>query len=165
MPIKTISSAILPVVRIFITVWVVGWGLSLPGIISERTHISLNGGVTLLQARLEFIGFWIIGLLFWFTLCVGLKKVAIDDKNIYVSNWFRKATIPANSISDVMGGKLGGILVLVRFKKPTPFGKQITFVAQRADGRSGDRRNGSKLLFWRQHPVVAELKQFAHLEE
>jgi hypothetical protein len=74
----------------------------------------------------------------------GLKRVAMSDTSLHVSNFLRDIVVPLNDISSV--GEIEGwaYRVCIQFKEETPFGRQIRFSPK---GFSSPRP----------HPIVAEL--------
>jgi len=88
----------------------------------------------------------------WF--CAGLKRVRVDDKFLYVSNYQNEISVPFNLIADVTENRwVRNHPVTIHFHSATEFGDKITFMPK------------SRMTFrpWSSHPVVAELKQLAHL--
>jgi hypothetical protein len=103
-------------------------------------------------ARYAFLGVWILGSgsILWFY--AGLKRVGVDDRYLYVSNYLREIQIPLNDIEAVRENRWINIHpIVVRFKQNSVFGRKITFMPK------------TRFISWRTHPVVAELKQMAGL--
>lgn len=76
-----------------------------------------------------------------------LKRVSIDDKNLYVAGFFKEITIPLraiNSVTDVHGGSP----VIVRLTEESDFGRTILFVAK-----------WQLVLPWEHHPILDELSR------
>ncbi len=90
----------------------------------------------------------------WNWYCVArLKRVRIDGSNLCISNFFKEVRIPLDSIRGVTENRwLNLHPVTIHFRSPTPFGNSIVFMPK------------LRLLGWRSHPVVAELKELAHLD-
>ena len=74
-----------------------------------------------------------------------LKRVAMSETSLHVSNFRREIAVPLNDISSV--GEIEGppYRVCIQLKKETPFGRQIFF----------SPKGGSSP---RPHPIVAELR-------
>jgi hypothetical protein len=105
------------------------------------------------QLKLIFLAVWIFGTVFVLWLCTGLKRVRIDSRRLYVSNYLREVTLPFDDIIDVTQNRWINIRpVTIHLRNATMFGDQITFMPKR------------ELLFWKKSPVVAELKALAGLE-
>jgi len=100
--------------------------------------------------RLEFLVAWVVGTLFILLTCAGLKRVRIDAKYIYISNYFREIQIPVGNISEVTENRILNMHpITIRFRDSNEFGKSIRFMPTRWFG------------FWSSHPVVAELKELS----
>ena len=96
---------------------------------------------------------WIAGSAFIYWSCVRLKKVSIDDKYLYVSNYFQEIAIPFSYIGDVTENRwLNNHPVTIHFKSPTEFGDRIIFMPT---------------FRWvpslSSHPVVIRLKELARI--
>lgn len=78
-----------------------------------------------------------------------LKWVALDDGNLYVSNWITEITIPASAIQSVEG-LYGGWRVMIRLKTESRFGRKIFFLAHL-----------QPFVFSPSRPVVEELRRMA----
>jgi len=94
---------------------------------------------------------WIACAIFILWFNGGLKRVKIDTKNIYISNYFHEISLPLSKISRVTENRwINSRPVTIYFSSNTDFGERITFIPTiRLFG------------FWSSHPVVAELKQLA----
>jgi hypothetical protein len=91
------------------------------------------------------IGFWI-----WF---VPFKRVYVNKKTLYISNYFQTISIPVSEIENVAENRWINIHpITIHLRQATPFGRKITFMPK------------LRFLVWQSHPVVAELKQLAGLE-
>ena len=85
-------------------------------------------------------------LLFW-----PLKKVVIDDNNLYVSDFHTEITIPFSEIERVSEFVLSEPRrVTIRLKNPTRFGRKIVFLA-----------TYRAFAFFSSHPIVSELRELA----
>jgi hypothetical protein len=109
--------------------------------------------------------FWFAGSLHWnwwdlaplvfFTAfflwsAVPLKRVRIDGRYIYVSNYRKEIAVPLEQIEAVTKNRwVNSQPVTVRFRSATAFGSRITFIPRvQWYGPS-----------WRTHPVVEELRR------
>src|ERR1044072_6019812 len=90
----------------------------------------------------------------WIVWCsLPLKKVSIDDQNLYVSNYFHEMTVPFSLIGDVTENKwLNHHPITIHFKLPTEYGNQIVFIPP-----------VRLLRYIGSDPIVAELKQLAKI--
>ena len=85
--------------------------------------------------------------LYWF--CMPLKRVELDDSALYVSNYLRETSVPLEDIDEVRENRWVNIRpVTVTFRTDTDFGNRIVFMPT-------TRWWG----FWREHPVVEELRR------
>ncbi|MDP1994042.1 MAG: hypothetical protein Q8K40_02215, partial [Ignavibacteria bacterium] len=79
---------------IFSSVWCVGFGLgTLFMIISPNKEAQNNA--------LLFGVLWVLGSIFIYWSCVGLKRIEINDGNIIVSNYLNNITIKGSDIDVV----------------------------------------------------------------
>jgi hypothetical protein len=99
-------------------------------------------------SELIFPAMWIIGTIVLISMCAPLKRVRIDEKNLYISNYIHEITVPLDAIKDVTEIRWININpVTIYFSSPTQFGKRITFMPK------------IRFSLWAAHPVVSELKQ------
>jgi hypothetical protein len=99
----------------------------------------------------RFAVVWIFGFIITL-LGAGLKRVRIDDKFIYVSNYQTEIRVPLTEIADVtQTTRVAFPTVTVHFRAPTAFGSEISFMTPARFGVWA----GSP------HPIVDELKQLA----
>jgi hypothetical protein len=139
--IRTISSSVAVFWKfIFSTVWISGFGLgTLATWISGRTA----------SEPLQLGGVWILGTVFILALCGGLKRVRIDTRQLYVSNYFREISIPISTITDVRYDIfLNPHRVAIHFRPATAFGSKIKFIPEDSP-------------MWSVPPIVAELTKLA----
>lgn len=95
--------------------------------------------------------FWCLGMAAMLWMCVPLKRVRMDGINLYISNYFREIRVPLAAVGDVTENRwINYHPVTIHFRRPTGFGKRITFMP-------------TARLFssWSSHPVVEELRQAA----
>jgi len=96
---------------------------------------------------------WIVGTGWVYWSCVRLKKVTIDERYLYVSNYLQEIAIPFSLVGDVTENKwLNQHPVTIHFKLRTEFGEQIVFMPP-----------VRFVPYVSSHPVVAELKQLANI--
>jgi hypothetical protein len=87
--------------------------------------------------------------LYWF--CMRLKRVEMDDVALYVSNYLQETSVPLQDIDDVRENRWVNIRpVTVTFRTATDFGERVVFMPTTRWWR-----------FWREHPVVDELRRAA----
>ena len=87
--------------------------------------------------------------LVWYT--ARLKSVRIDGDLLYIKNYRKEISTPLANIADVSESRWGNPhTITLSLRDATEFGDQITFISQERF-----------LAFWRAHPTVEELKNFA----
>ena len=113
------------------------------------------GGRIDLLLKLQFLVVWILGTAFVLWACAGLKRVRVDEKSLYVSNYRREISIPFAMISEITENRwLNLHPVTVHFRIHTEFGQKISFMpTARLFGLLSS------------HPVVTELRQLAGLPQ
>ncbi len=81
------------------------------------------------------------------------KKVAVDDKSLYVSNYRKEITIPVSNIGDVTEIKwVRTRPITIHLKTDSEFGRKIVFTP---------KMNGFRIFA--SNPIVAELKALAKI--
>ena len=99
-----------------------------------------------------FLAVWVVGSIFILSASAGLKRVRIDQRQLYVSNYVKEISIPFGAIVDVEQNRWLNIRpVTIYFREPTEFGDKATFMPKAR----------IRLLFWKVDPVVDELKNLA----
>jgi hypothetical protein len=83
---------------------------------------------------------------------VKLKRVTVDDQNLYVSNLIKEISIPFSEIGALDAGH-GGWPVRLRMKRKSEFGRNIFFLA-----------TWQPLLFSTPHPILEELSQLMNFK-
>jgi hypothetical protein len=91
---------------------------------------------------------WILGLLGVVLFCARLKRVRMDVKYLYISNYLREVRVPLSSVTDVRDmNRISLQTVSLKFLPSTPFGSSVTFMPKiRFRNRSEP------------HPVVKEIE-------
>ena len=104
--------------------------------------------------KFVFLGVWIIGSAFILWACAGLKRVRVDEGQLFVSNYLREIRIPFSAVRDVrQNRRLNLRPITIYFRDGTEFGDRVTFMPKRRIA----------IRFWREDPVVDELRQLAGL--
>ena len=129
---------------IFPAIWITGFGFGTLAMFFSG-H---NGGAE--TPKWVFLFAWVVGSIFIYWLCIGLKVVSVDEDCLYVSNYLREARVPLSDIYDVTENRWINIHpVTIHLKRPSEFGAKIVFMPQ------------VHFSFFGSHPVVAELKGLA----
>jgi len=98
-----------------------------------------------------FLLLTIVGTFFIYRSCMRLKRVAIDDTSLYVSNYRTEIVVPLRDIERVTENRWENIHpVTIHLHSDTEFGNQIVFMPHRR-----------WWAWWSSHPVVAELRAAA----
>jgi hypothetical protein len=91
------------------------------------------------------IGYWLMSR--------PLKRVSVDDRFLYVSNYLDEVAIPLSDIASVKQSSWSRIrAVTIRLKSPTSFGNELRFMAKAEWKRA-----------WKEYEVVDELRRLADL--
>jgi len=105
----------------------------------------LNKGVWILWFILPLL---IFGLVMIYVFVAPLKVVQIDHHALYVSNYRWEVRIPFSQVGDVIDASCINIRpITVVLLTETEFGRRIVFMPK-----------ASLLAFFRQHPIVDELR-------
>jgi hypothetical protein len=85
---------------VFPLVWISGFGLGTIFLWFDDFHGS-NNAIPPPEMKFVFLATWILGSVFILWTSAGLKRVRIDECQLYISNYFREACIPFSAIIDV----------------------------------------------------------------
>ena len=95
-----------------------------------------------------FVIVWIVGAASWWWWGGQWKRVRLDERALYVSNFRKEIRVPLTDIEEVTQSRwIKGQPVTIRFRTETEFGTRITFMPK-----------VRLFWFWRTHPIVAELR-------
>jgi hypothetical protein len=109
------------------------------------------GGNVPPEAAWIFIGLWVLGTTMFSLLFVPLKKVSIAGNVLAISNYRRQIAVPATDIARITENRwLNYHPVTIHLRRDTALGRTITFMPKVCP-----------FLFWRSHPIVAELRALA----
>lgn len=149
---RTLSSAQTFVVKaIFPAIWIAGFGAATLSLWFEDASDSARPD-TLIAARWISLVVWLVFSAVVLRIGAILKRVRVDGKFLYVSNYRREVAVPLSAVDTVTENRWINIHpVTIRFRAPTAFGQTVTFMPK------------SRVLGWRPHPVVAELRSAADL--
>ena len=104
------------------------------------------------QTKFVFLVVWIVGTtsILWFY--VGLKRVRMDERQLYVSNYIQEIQIPFSAITEVKQNRwINSRPITIYFRDATQFGGKVTFMPKQ------------RIQFWSVDPIVNELTQLAGL--
>jgi hypothetical protein len=150
-PPRTLSSAQTFFMKIvFPILWIGGFGIGTAAVfLLPHSASGSDGGPSDASDKWFFAVAQIVGTVFLWWLCVPLKRVRIDDKALYISNYSREIIVPLANVADVSENRWINIdPVTIQFHSETEFGSHITFMPR-------IRWFGA----WSSHPVVDEIQQ------
>ena len=138
---------------VFPAVWITGFGLATGLVWFGGLHDG-NNALPPPGLRFVFLGIWIVGSTFILWANAGLKRVRMDGRELFVSNYFREIRIPFSAVIDVRQNRwLNSRPITIYFRDATEFGDRASFIPKWR----------IRLQFWRIDPVVGELKRLAGL--
>jgi len=150
---RTLSSASTFLAKFVLpAVWITGFGF---GTVQLWLGNLVDGHNALPPSQMKFVflGVFVLGTSFILWTSAGLKRVRMDERQLYVSNYFREISVPFGEIIDVTQNRwINSRPIPIHFRDATAFGGKATFVP-----KWGIR------FFWREDAVVSELKQLAGL--
>jgi hypothetical protein len=130
--------------------WILVFGLGTLGLWLGIMH-GRNNELPPEEMKWLFLFIWVAGTSALLWMAATLKRVRLDSKCLYVSNYLRETSIPLSNVKDVTENRWANYHpVTIHFFDATEFGEKITFMPKL-------RYFG----FWRSHPIVDELKQLA----
>jgi hypothetical protein len=142
-----------PTKFVFPALWISGFGLGTGSLWLDAFH-GRNGEFPPSSMKFVFLGVWIVGSAFILWACARLKRVRVDERQLFVSNYLREICIPFSTIRDVRQNRWLNIRpITIYFREVTEVGDRATFMPKRRIA----------IRFWRVDPVVDELRQLAGL--
>jgi len=100
------------------------------------------------QMKWLFLFATLAGTAFLWWGCIRLKRVRMDDRALYVSNYFKEIAVPLNDVASVTENRWINIHpVTIVFHAETDFGHKVVFMP------------GFRLLNFLSHPVVKEIRE------
>jgi hypothetical protein len=104
------------------------------------------------QTKIVFLVVWIFGTTVILWANAGLKRVRMDERQLYLSNYLHEIHIPFSSITDVRQNRwINSRPITIYFRDATEFGDKVRFIPKQ------------RIQFWSIDPIVNELKQLAGL--
>jgi hypothetical protein len=125
------------------TIWIVGFGAG------TATIWTIDGGPP--ERKFAFLAAFLAGVIMFWMFCIPLKRVRVQDGNLYISDFRNEISVPLSSVAEVTENRWVNIHpITIHLRTETPFGNKIVFMPKRrlASG-------------WASHPVVNELRQMA----
>ncbi len=104
------------------------------------------------QNKIVFLVVWIAGTTSILWAYAGLKRVRMDERQLYVSNYLQGIYVPFSAITDVRQNRwINSQLITIDFRDAMQFGDKVTFMPKQ------------RIQVWSVDPVVSELKRLAGL--
>jgi hypothetical protein len=153
---RTLSSALTFWAKfLFPAVWISGFGLGTTvlwlGDLVDKNHATAPP-----QMKFAFLAGWILGTTFILWTSAGLKRVRMDERQLYVSNYFREIDVHFSAIADVKQNRwINSRPITIYFRDATEFGDKATFMPKQR----------IQFQLWRTDPIVNELRQLAGLTD
>lgn len=147
---RTLSSAQTALVKFVLPIfWVAVFGLmTLTMFLSPDTWRDDRGAPMDPSFRWFFFGGLIVGGAYLKWLCGPLKRVRMDDRSLYVSNYRDAIVIPLADVAEVTENRWWKHHpVTIHLHRETEFGTRIVFMPK-----------VRWFAFWSSHPVVAEIR-------
>jgi hypothetical protein len=119
------------------------WAVSL-----GRAYLAMKAQDT--PPGIGFAVFSLVTLAFFLRQTFGLKKVYMDERRLYVSDYLQEVSVPLETIERVTQFPMTNSPVTIHFRKDTDFGKRIRFFP-----------GGQLINTFRRHPVVSQLREAA----
>ncbi|RXH18269.1 hypothetical protein EAS54_13105 [Bradyrhizobium guangzhouense] len=139
---------------VFPALWISGFGMGTILLWLDLMHGKNN---ELPPPGVIFVGgVWIVGSAFELRAAGCLKRVLIDERELFVSNYFREICIPFSDVIDVRQNCwVRSRPITIYFGDATEFGDRVTFIPKLR----------SPLQFWcaDPDPVVDDLRRLAGL--
>jgi len=134
---------------IFSCVWIALFGVGIISMLLARNHFHDRlGSLPPSEIRWQFLAFWIIGSLFIWWFCIRLKRIRLDDKTLYISNYFKEIRVPLENVAGVSENRwINTHLVTLVFKNKTQYGISVVFMP-----------TVRWISFFSSHPVVSEIR-------
>lgn len=147
---RTLSSAQTFIMKyVFPVIWISVFALvTLLMFLSPDAMHDTNGGPVNPILKWFFFFATIVGAALIRWLCFPLKRVRMDERSLYVSNYRVEITIPLADVADVTENRWINLHpVTIHLHRETEFGSQIVFMPKIR-----------MFAFWSSHPVVAEIR-------
>ena len=146
---RTLSSAQTFALKVlFPTLWIGGCAaITLSLFLAPGAWGGPDGGPPDPALRWVLLFATVAGSAFIWWACVRLKRVRMDDRALYISNYSKEIVVPLADVAEVTENRWLNIHpVTVAFHSDTEFGSHVVFMPK-----------ARWLGFWSPHPVVDEI--------
>jgi hypothetical protein len=147
---RTLSSAQTFLMKlVFPPLWIGGFAIATTTFFLAPTAVVDSSGAPADHGmKWTFLLVTVFGTAFIWWSYIRLKRVRMDDRMLYVSNYSREIAVPLVSVAEVKENRWVNIHpVTIEFHHETEFGSRIVFMPK-------VRWFG----FWSSHPVVEEIR-------
>lgn len=147
---RTLSSAQTFLMKaIFPPLWIGGFvAATLSLFLAPDFWDGADGGPPDTRLRWVFLLVTVAGTVFIRRTCIPLKRVRMDEKTLYISNYSREIVVPLANVAEVTENRWLNIHpVTITFHSDTDFGPRVVFMPTRR-----------WFAFWSSHPVVDEIR-------
>jgi hypothetical protein len=151
----TLSSAQTFVIKfVFPVVWIGSFTIAaLSLFLFPNSWHGADGGPPEANIKWFFLFATLVGSAFIWWACVRLKRVRMDTRALYVSNYSTEIVVPLANVAEVTENRwVNSHPVTIRFHSDTEFGSQVTFMPK-----------VRWFAFWSSHPVVEEIRRAVDL--
>src|SRR5579871_5508574 len=102
-------------------IWSLAWPIAVLVVWSNDSATS-GGDFVWAAAAFVWSPVWIAGIIFMYWRLAPLKRVWIDERSVYVSNFLREDAVPFGAIVEVSERRiLSPSMATIRFQSPTAF--------------------------------------------
>ena len=116
---------------IFPVFWIVFFG-SFTAAIFFTENLTSFFGIPVSTFKYILLGFFLLGFAILYWMLMRIKRVEMDEKFVYATNYFKNYRYPWHNIANIEERDFAFFRVIyIHLKKPGKFGKKITFVASR----------------------------------
>jgi len=135
---------------LFPILWIGGFAAAtLSLFLSPDSWHRAGGGAADAETKWTFLVVTIVGALFIWWTCVRLKRVRMDDRALYISNYSKEIVVPLGNVAEVTENRWINIHpVSLVFHAETEFGSRIVFMPK-----------VRWFAFWSSHPVVEDVRK------
>ena len=134
---------------VFPVVWIGFFGIGTVSLFTGCRVVDESGAPLSPEMKWVFVLIWGVGTAFLYWACGRLKRVRMDGTALYISNYWREATVPLRQVVAVTENRWVNLHpVTIEFRSATEFGDRIVFMPK-----------ARVFNLWTSHPVVAEIRR------
>ena len=135
---------------LFPILWIGGFAAAtLSLFLSPDSWHGAEGGGADAETKWTFLAVTIAGSFFIWWTCVRLKRIRMDDRALYISNYLREIVVPLGNVAEVTENRWINIHpVTLVLHTETEYGSRVVFMPK-----------VRWFAFWSSHPVVEEVRK------